>query len=77
MKPFDVQELVKELAPIVVVPAAGVIVDWAAKSLEANENNYVKILGGLVRGMKQPLLDELTKAINASAASAPAETVAG
>ena len=60
--PFDGAELVKDLAPVV-VPAAGVIVDWVAKSLEANENQYVKLLGGVVRAVKQPLMDELNKKV--------------
>lgn len=74
MKPFDGQELLKEALPVV-IPLAGVVVEWTAKSLEANENTYVKLLGGIVRSVKQPLIDELNKKVsemNTQSLAAPA-----
>lgn len=59
---FDAKELLVRLVPVV-SPAIETTVDWAAESLEMNESPYVKLLGGVVRSIKQPVMDEINKAI--------------
>jgi len=66
-KPFDGTDLlnrVKAKALPVAALVAGDVVDWTAESLEMNQNPYVKLLGGVVRAVKQPLIDEINKAVS-------------
>ncbi len=82
-KAWDGQDLIQrmksKLAPIAGV-LAGDVVDWASESLKMNSNNYVRMFGGVVAEMKQPIIAEINKHIPATiggqakvASSAPAE----
>lgn len=77
-KAFDGAELLKRLKARVlpvIAPVAGDIIDWGAESLEINENGYMKLLGGVVRSIKAPLMEEINKGVAALNDNSPVANV--
>jgi hypothetical protein len=39
------------------------VIDWTGDSLSMSENNYVKIVGGIVKATKDPIVAEINKQV--------------